>query len=74
MIIEGQIHGGLTEAFAVAMGQEMIYDAQGNVMGASFMDFSFRPPLKPRSGKPISRSRHRRIIRSAPKVSAKARM
>jgi aerobic carbon-monoxide dehydrogenase large subunit len=39
MIIEGQIHGGLTEAFAVAMGQEITYDAQGNVMGASFMDF-----------------------------------
>jgi aerobic carbon-monoxide dehydrogenase large subunit len=39
MIIEGQIHGGLTEAFAVAMGQEIRYDPQGNVMGASFMDF-----------------------------------
>ncbi len=39
MIIEGQIHGGLTEAFAVAMGQEIYYDEQGNVMGASFMDF-----------------------------------
>ncbi len=39
MIIEGQVHGGLTEAFAVAMGQEISYDSQGNVMGASFMDF-----------------------------------
>jgi len=39
MIIEGQVHGGLTEAFACAMGQEIRYDEQGNVMGASFMDF-----------------------------------
>ncbi|HQS07873.1 MAG TPA: aerobic carbon-monoxide dehydrogenase large subunit [Xanthobacteraceae bacterium] len=39
MIIEGQVHGGLTEAFAVSMGQEIRYDAMGNVMGASFMDF-----------------------------------
>ncbi|MCL2452367.1 MAG: aerobic carbon-monoxide dehydrogenase large subunit [Alphaproteobacteria bacterium] len=39
MIIEGQVHGGLTEAFAIAMGQEIAYDEQGNVMGASFMDF-----------------------------------
>ncbi|MDP3526536.1 MAG: aerobic carbon-monoxide dehydrogenase large subunit, partial [Hoeflea sp.] len=39
MIIEGQVHGGLTEAFACAMGQEIRYDDQGNVMGASFMDF-----------------------------------
>lgn len=39
MIIEGQVHGGLTEAFAIAMGQEIRYDEAGNVMGASFMDF-----------------------------------
>ncbi len=26
MIIEGQVHGGLTEAFGIAMGQEMRYD------------------------------------------------
>lgn len=39
MIIEGQVHGGLTEAFAVAMGQELRYDESGNIQGASFMDF-----------------------------------
>ncbi len=39
MIIEGQIHGGLTEAFGIAMGQEIRYDEIGNVHGASFMDY-----------------------------------
>jgi len=39
MIIEGQIHGGLTEGFAVAMGQEMPYDAEGNLLGNTFMDY-----------------------------------
>ena len=39
MIIEGQIHGGLTEAFAIAMGQEIHYDEDGNVTTASFMDY-----------------------------------
>ncbi len=39
MIIEGQVHGGLTEAFAIAMGQEIRYDEIGNVVGGSFMDF-----------------------------------
>jgi carbon-monoxide dehydrogenase large subunit len=39
LIIEGQVHGGLTEAFAIAMGQEIAYDEIGNVKGASFMDF-----------------------------------
>ena len=39
MIIEGQVHGGLTEAFAIAMGQEIRYDESGNVLTASFMDY-----------------------------------
>jgi carbon-monoxide dehydrogenase large subunit len=39
MIIEGQVHGGLTEAFGIAMGQEIVYDDDGNVQGASFLDY-----------------------------------
>lgn len=39
MVIEGQVHGGLTEALAIAMGQEIAYDETGNVKGASLMDF-----------------------------------
>jgi aerobic carbon-monoxide dehydrogenase large subunit len=39
MIIEGQIHGGLTEGFAVALGQELPYDEQGNVLGGTLMDY-----------------------------------
>jgi carbon-monoxide dehydrogenase large subunit len=39
MIIEGQIHGGLTEAFGIAMGQEIHYDEDGNVTTASLMDY-----------------------------------
>jgi aerobic carbon-monoxide dehydrogenase large subunit len=39
MIIEGQVHGGLTEALAIAMGQEMDYDEYGNLQNASLLDF-----------------------------------
>ena len=39
MIIEGQIHGGATEAFAIAMGQEIAYDEMGNCMTGTLMDF-----------------------------------
>ncbi len=39
MIIEGQVHGGLTEALAIAMGQELAYDEMGNVKTGSLMDF-----------------------------------
>ena len=39
MIVEGQIHGGLTEAFAIAMGQELVFDDNGNIQGASLLDY-----------------------------------
>jgi carbon-monoxide dehydrogenase large subunit len=39
MVIEGQVHGGLTEAFAIAMGQELVYDEMGNILGATFQDY-----------------------------------
>ena len=39
MIIDGQIHGGLTEGFAVAMGQQMPFDEQGNLLGNTLMDY-----------------------------------
>jgi carbon-monoxide dehydrogenase large subunit len=39
MIIEGQVHGGLTEAFGIAMGQIIAYDEAGNVQNATFMDY-----------------------------------
>jgi len=39
MIIEGQIHGGLTEAFAVAMGQAMPFDENGNHLGNTLLDY-----------------------------------
>ncbi|HYA39187.1 MAG TPA: aerobic carbon-monoxide dehydrogenase large subunit [Candidatus Methylomirabilis sp.] len=39
MIIEGQIHGGLTEAYAVAMGQQLVFDSGGNILSNSLMDY-----------------------------------
>jgi carbon-monoxide dehydrogenase large subunit len=39
MIVEGQIHGGLTEGLAIAFMQEIGYDENGNVQGGTFMDY-----------------------------------
>jgi len=39
MIIDGQIHGGLTEALAVSMGQLIDFDESGNLLGNSLMDY-----------------------------------
>jgi aerobic carbon-monoxide dehydrogenase large subunit len=39
MIVEGQIHGGLTEGLAIAFMQQIDYDDNGNVQGGTFMDY-----------------------------------
>jgi aerobic carbon-monoxide dehydrogenase large subunit len=39
MVIDGQVHGGLAEAFAIAMGQELAFDEAGNIQGASLLDY-----------------------------------
>ena len=39
MIVEGQIHGGLTMGLAPAMYEEINYDEVGNIQGGSFMDY-----------------------------------
>ena len=74
MIIEGQIHGGLTEAFGIAMGQEIHYDEDGNVTTASLMDYFLPTAVGTPNGRPTGPRRRRRTIRLAPKGSARARM
>jgi carbon-monoxide dehydrogenase large subunit len=39
MIVAGQIHGGLTEGFAIATNQWITFDDEGNCIGANFMDY-----------------------------------
>ena len=39
MIVEGQIMGGLTEAYAMASMQFITFDADGNCVGSNYMDY-----------------------------------
>ncbi|MBI2618768.1 MAG: carbon-monoxide dehydrogenase large subunit [Ignavibacteriales bacterium] len=39
MIVEGQIHGGLTMGLAPALYEAINYDEEGNIQGGSFMDY-----------------------------------
>jgi aerobic carbon-monoxide dehydrogenase large subunit len=39
MIVEGQIMGGLTEAYAMSNMQFITFDDEGNCIGANFMDY-----------------------------------
>ena len=39
MIVEGQIHGGLTEGFAIAFMQEIAFDESGNNLNTNFTEY-----------------------------------
>ena len=39
MIVDGQIHGGLTMGLAPALFEEISYDEDGNIHGGTFMDY-----------------------------------
>ena len=39
MIVQGQIHGGLTMGLAPALFEEISYDEIGNIQGGSFIDY-----------------------------------
>jgi len=39
MIVEGQIHGGLTEGYGIAAMQLITFDESGNCIGSNFMDY-----------------------------------
>jgi carbon-monoxide dehydrogenase large subunit len=39
MIVEGQIHGGLTEGYGIAFMELITFDSEGNCIGSNFMDY-----------------------------------
>jgi carbon-monoxide dehydrogenase large subunit len=39
MIVEGQIHGGLTEGWGIAFTEQITFDDEGNCIGSNFMDY-----------------------------------
>jgi CO/xanthine dehydrogenase Mo-binding subunit len=39
MVVEGQIHGGVAQGVGGALYERMVYDENGQLLNASFMDF-----------------------------------
>ena len=39
MIVEGQVHGGLADGIGMALMESIAFDADGNCLGGSFMDY-----------------------------------
>ncbi|GAA4454172.1 xanthine dehydrogenase family protein molybdopterin-binding subunit [Phytohabitans houttuyneae] len=42
MIVEGQVHGGVAQGIAQALFEEAVYDAEGNLLTGTFVDYT--PP------------------------------
>jgi len=40
MIVEGQVHGGVAQGIAQALFEEAVYDAEGNLLTGSFVDYT----------------------------------
>ena len=74
MIVDGQIHGGLTMGMAPALLEEISYDENGNIQGGSFMDYLVPTAMEtPSLGDRQDGDARRRTIRSAPRGWASRR-
>jgi len=61
MIVDGQIHGGLSMGMAPALLEEISYDENGNIQGGSFMDYLVPTAMetpKWETGKTVTPSPH----------------
>ncbi len=61
MIVDGQIHGGLSMGMAPALLEEISYDENGNIQGGSFMDYLVPTSMETpnwETGKTITPSPH----------------
>jgi carbon-monoxide dehydrogenase large subunit len=45
MVVEGQLHGGIAQGIGTAFAEELIHDAQGQLLTGSLMDYAL-----PRAG------------------------
>ena len=39
MIVDGQVHGGVAQGIGAALYEEMVYDAAGQLLSASLVDY-----------------------------------
>jgi aerobic carbon-monoxide dehydrogenase large subunit len=40
MIVEGQVHGGVAQGIGAALSEEIVYDAAGQLLSASLLDYA----------------------------------
>ena len=73
MIVEGQIHGGLAEGFAMLNMQFITFDEAGNCIGSNFTDYLIPTAWETPKFESARRRPLRRITPSVPRVSESRR-
>ena len=74
MIVEGQIHGGLTDGVGMALMETIAFDEDGNCLGGSLMDYLIPTARRgARLGDRLHRDARPRTTRSARRGSASPR-
>jgi carbon-monoxide dehydrogenase large subunit len=70
MIVEGQIHGGLTEGYGIAAMELITFDEDGNCIGSNFMDYLLPTAWETPKFEMGETSHRLRTTRSAPRAWA----
>jgi xanthine dehydrogenase molybdopterin-binding subunit B len=60
LLVEGQIHGGIAQGIAQAMYEEVVYDENGQLATASFMDYAMPKAVSTRAARSSRQPRERR--------------
>ena len=72
LILEGQVHGGVAQGIGNAFYEQLVYDENGQLLNASFMDYLLPTALDvPRMERAATRRRPRRSTRSASRARAR---
>ena len=72
LLVEGQVHGGVVQGLGQALLENAVYDADGQLLTGSFMDYAMpRAHHSPATSASSAIRCRRRPIRSAPRAAAK---
>jgi len=73
MIIEGQVHGGLTDGIGMALMEMIAFDEDGNCLSSSLMDYLIPTALECPDWETGSTVTPSPITRSGPRASGSRR-
>ena len=71
MLIDGQIHGGVAHGIGQALYEQVVYNADGQLITGTFVDYALPTAEELPCSKPTARSPLRLPTRSASRASAR---